>query len=75
MILRLGRWSVSISQDVAGDANRNEENRKSERIIAKIAETDKITDIIDRKQLTKLHCGEKKRIFNKKRENQSCILN
>lgn len=46
MILRLGRWSVSISQDVAGDANRNEENRKSEGIIAKIAKTDNFTDII-----------------------------
>ena len=46
LILRLGRWSVSISQDVAGDANRNEENRKSEGIIAKIAKTDNFTDII-----------------------------
>ena len=37
---------LSISQDVAGDANRNEENKKSEGIIAKIAKTDNFTDII-----------------------------
>ena len=49
-----GRSSVSISQDVAGDANRNEENRKSEGIIAKIAKTDNFNRYyIDREQLKK----------------------